>query len=612
MLDSPDSGDHRNWLEEFFERYTQGKSLDLTEDQVRRQMAEAHGVGFSELSRILHGLAASEQQRGQRGLSKFLARWKQDFEELDGPEPLPSSGMSASTWSLVSQETPPKLVSPPGLHGHSAHEGSTLSAAQVVERPGAGVKIGAPTIYGKEDRKAGAGAPASDPMSVLAKAIQSQTAEIASLVKAQVDHGAHPQGTIKGLTRLSEEMVYLIRACDEYQVTVCPGEVGVALANSLLAAQVGAATKLRAMGFRQKMTNRLAIGLAGPFWGSQEKFCLGASDFVYYTDAELDTFTVERTQKTTQEQRPAQPTRIEDWESRVRRQNEVWSLVYGSEWKEVRQHAADTLAHWHQESPHKWPLNIVVDTWEELHWRFLEEIKELLRLLKKEAGRESMSLQEIRFYALLPGPDGRAWLKLPNTFDIQNPEGWFKQELEPRIERRQERTLWRMTWEGGKRDRVHQPAGGSQEQWHGDRVSGGAEKSKGLLGPKLSTEEVNKARDRAPVDENGVLLCWSNLTHQGCTVANCQRSHKTLKGPFEQLDPCVRMQLIRRGGLRRMKQETKENSLSRRSKIRGARLQQTRPTRSRSQRRRLEQLRKPQNNQRMGKPEETRSPAGPR
>ena len=111
---------------------------------------------------------------------------------------------------------------------------------------------------------------------------------------------------------------------------------------------------------------------------------------------------------------------------------------------------SETLAIWHQETPHKWPLQVVMDTWEELHWRFLEEIKELVRQIKKQAKRESLTLQELRFYALLPGPDGTAWLTLPRTFDLMNPEGWFKTELEPRIERKQERTLWRLTWDGGK------------------------------------------------------------------------------------------------------------------------------------------------------------------
>ncbi len=154
----------------------------------------------------------------------------------------------------------------------------------------------------------------------------------------------------------------------------------------------------------------------------------------------------------------------------------------------------------------------------------------------------------MRFYALLPGPDGTAWLSLPRTFDLMNPEGWFKTELEPRIERKQERTLWRLTWDGGRRERVVPQAGGLP----GDKEN--RTKAPQLIGPKLTTEEVNRARDRAPVDKNGV--CWSNLTHQSCQLSTCQRSHEPLRGQFEQLDPAVRMQLLRRGGLQQMKQET--------------------------------------------------------
>ena len=546
MLDSPDGGDHRNWLEEYLERYTQGKDIGLVEDQIRRTMAEEKGIGFRELSRVLHGLGVTEQGRGQKGLTKFLTKWRADFEDDEGPtQDSPDASARSRSWSLVASDPPSKLSSPPGL---------SETPPQVVERAGPPLTIGAPTIFGKGDRRAGAAAaPAgSDSMAVLAQAIQSQTAELASLVKAQHEQTNHPQGTVKGLNRLSEEMVFIMRACDQYTVSVYPGEVGSSLANGLLSAQVGAATKLRAMGFRQRMTTRLAVGLAGPFWGSQEKFCLGAADFIQYTDAELDAFAADRTHKGGVEQKPAPPTKLEDWTARVKRQNEVWRLIYGEEWRDVREHAADTLAGWHQECPHKWPLAIVMEAWEELHWRFLEEIKDIIRNLKKIAKRESLSLQELRFYALLPGPD----VRLPNTFDIKNPEGWFKTELEPRIERRQERALWRLTWDGGRRDRGH-PAGGAPSSSAGAPPSPD-KPGKALLGPKLTAEEVNRARDRAPVDKMGTLLCWSHLTHQGCSNAGCQRSHEPLKGAFEQLDACVRMQLLKRGGLKRMKTETKE------------------------------------------------------
>ena len=105
--------------------------------------------------------------------------------------------------------------------------------------------------------------------------------------------------------------------------------------------------------------------------------------------------------------------------------------VYGEEWRQVRTHALDLLKEWHQATPHKWPLAVLSEVWEELHWRFLEELKEILHLLKEEASRETMSLQDIKFFALLPNEHGQAWLELPRTFDLLNPEGWFAPEVVP-------------------------------------------------------------------------------------------------------------------------------------------------------------------------------------
>ena len=46
----------------------------------------------------------------------------------------------------------------------------------------------------------------------------------------------------------------------------------------------------------------------------------------------------------------------------------------------------------------------MMDLWEELSWRLMEDFKEILRKLKKEVGRETMTLNEVRFHALLPWP----------------------------------------------------------------------------------------------------------------------------------------------------------------------------------------------------------------
>ena len=225
MLDSPDIEDKPNWLEEFFERYMDGKSLNIGEDQVRKGMCEKYGVSMSEMARALFGLASLEQSKGQKGLTKFLSKWRTEFEEIEEPS-FGSEGMPSRSWSVVS-ESPPKPAEPPGL------------GTQVTEVGGPPMRIAPPGVFGRrpvEDRKAGAVTGGGDSMATLAQAIQHQTAELASLVKAQHEGGQHPAGTLKGLNRQSEELVFLVRACDQYHVAVCPGEVGAGLANGLLSA----------------------------------------------------------------------------------------------------------------------------------------------------------------------------------------------------------------------------------------------------------------------------------------------------------------------------------------------------------------------------------------
>ena len=53
---------------------------------------------------------------------------------------------------------------------------------------------------------------------------------------------------------------------------------------------------------------------------------------------------------------------------------------------------------------------------------------------------------------------------------------------------------------------------------------------------------------------------WGHLCHIGCSMSGCQRSHEGLRGSFENPDPCVRMQFLKRGGLKRMKIETRESA----------------------------------------------------
>ena len=560
MINSPDRRETTTTLEEFMEQLVDGKDLGLEEEDVRTQLALRYGIPVKDFTKMLYDQATEEQRKGTKGLTKFLAKWRKQLAAEPG-----RSRPREDSWSVIG--TPPdagSIARTPSTPRESAMDVSSatpVSTPQPTPKKTKGLAVlGPPGIYGQGDRKAGTGGDEAGGGQVaeLAKAIQHQTSELATLVKAQSEASSSSgAGTIKSLNRTSEELVYLLRACGQYTVEVGEGEHGAGLAQALLSAHVGASTRLREAGFRQRVTPRLAVGLAGPFWGTQEKFALAAADFTLCTDAKLDQHAVDsRVGKPVSDQRPAAPTRFEDWQSRVRRETDIWCLVYGKEWRGVREHALETLSTWHSQAPHKWPLTVLIDIWEELHWRFFEELKMELRKVKNLAGRETMTLQDLKFYALMPDDQGQPPLQLPRTFDLQYPEGWFMQEVLPRINRRQERILWKMTWEGSAKPRGGAPAGG--ESTH----AGSEEKLslKSLYGPKLTAEESNRAKDRAPTNREGKLLCWGYLTHLGCSQQGCQRAHENLRGIFEALDPAVRMQLLRRGGLKRMKAETKDSA----------------------------------------------------
>ena len=454
MLDSPPAEESRGVLQEFCECWAETKPLGWTEDRVRDSLC---GRLVKTPEELLHHLVA-EQAKGQKGLSKFLARWRQELKRFEEVQ-----RKGESDWSVIdqSQRTSPATTSPDSTAVPPFPPPPGLGDRTREERPEVGVRIGAPSVY-RSDRKAGAGEESTrqEPMAQIARAIQHQTAELASLVKQQAEVAPQAAGTLRGLGKQSEEIVFLMRACGQYDVQLGQGEHGQALANTLLAAQVGASTKLRNAGFRQKMTGRLAVGIAGAHWGTHERFCISVADFLTYTDAELDAFASEAKGGKVSDQRPAQPQRLDDWLARTKRQTDTWCLVYGTEWREVRNNAMEKLAEWHLAQPHKWPLNVVMDIWEELHWRIGEEFREVLRQLKKFANRETMTLTEIKFHALLPGADGAAWLVMPTTFDIERPGSWFQEEVLPRIERKQERLLWNLTWQGGARKPASAPAGG--------------------------------------------------------------------------------------------------------------------------------------------------------
>ena len=195
----------------------------------------------------------------------------------------------------------------------------------------------------------------------------------------------------------------------------------------------------------------------------------------------------------------------------------------------------------HDDHPTVFPKPIIQDTWEELHWRFWEELKEVMRALKREVGRDSLRRSDIILFALTPGADGTAWLKLPATFSLDSTAGWFRASILPRIERKHQRALWDLTW---KTPKPAAPPRAGGEGPSGPRMY--------PVGKKLGPHESRLSTEHAPMGPEGTPICWGAATHMGClkNAQDCSRSHQPLALKLNELHWCVQAQIVRRGGLK--------------------------------------------------------------
>ena len=83
----------------------------------------------------------------------------------------------------------------------------------------------------------------------------------------------------------------------------------------------------------------------------------------------------------------------------------------------------EELAALQEEQPTMLPRQVAQDIWEELHWRFWEEVREALRQMRRELGRDSATSEQLAFCALMPGPTGAPRFTIPQTFDLNSTTG---------------------------------------------------------------------------------------------------------------------------------------------------------------------------------------------
>ena len=104
----------------------------------------------------------------------------------------------------------------------------------------------------------------------------------------------------------------------------------------------------------------------------------------------------------------------------------------------------------HEDDPHEYPPYVILGIWEELNWRWWEELKMELRSLLRDMDTEAPTKSELKFYALSPDEHGRPRFRFPVVFDLDGPGEYYQSVIKARVDRRLKRTMWSLVYKPPK------------------------------------------------------------------------------------------------------------------------------------------------------------------
>ena len=313
------------------------------------------------------------------------------------------------------------------------------------------------------------------------------------------------------------------------------------------------------MQFPVNISNRIAYGLASMSLGGKDvksvpDHCLSAADFPLTSEEEFDNWSGCADLKL--EKRPKIPMTLNAWYRNALRQGWAIACVYGTEHYSSFEQAATFMLKLGEEFAYMWPAHSIFSVWEELWSRFVEEVRELDRELRRAMKEDAPTFERMRFFATAPGSDGEPWLRLPRTFFLEDDREYFQTDVLPRHNRMLSRACWQVALkkqpsnhlQGGKAGEAAEASESRPATKTGKNSEGNP---KPLLGPQLTNKEAARALDHRPKERKGSkYLCWDFMCHRGCVKPGaCPHAHGPLP-KWESMDWTVQLQLLRRGGLK--------------------------------------------------------------
>ncbi|CAE7617473.1 kptA [Symbiodinium sp. CCMP2592] len=378
---------------------------------------------------------------------------------------------------------------------------------------------------------------------------------IAKAVTSKDEAASQERGKLSSIGKVEERCLYLVRGCDSLTVPLGEATVGKELFHALRNTATQDRPLLRSLKFPINITNRFAFGVSGLCVGGKgniPEYSLTTGDFPATSEAEFDSYSVPGDIKL--EKKPRAPATLTLWYRNALRQCWALACIFGVQHYGGWERAASSLLRMAEETAHAWPLHLIISTWDELWSRFMEEVRDIERKVRREMGEEAPSFERLKFFCTAPGVDGNPWLRLPQTFELEDPLEYFQTDVLPRQRRILERTCWQLALKGpqaglaGGRAGEQGDTGQRTDTVPGPKV-GANTSAPALLGKPLSNKEVQRSMDHRPkCQRTGKYFCWDAMSRRGCHAQSCSHSHEKPIPGWNSLDFSVQMQLLRRGG----------------------------------------------------------------
>ena len=89
----------------------------------------------------------------------------------------------------------------------------------------------------------------------------------------------------------------------------------------------------------------------------------------------------------------------------------------------------------HEDNERAFPFAYICRLWNELWAVWIEELRESRRHLTRRLNTDNPRKAELKCLALMPGSDGTPVFSFPNTFDLEDPAGYYQQVCVPKQKR---------------------------------------------------------------------------------------------------------------------------------------------------------------------------------